>query len=171
MPKGSETVYIALIVFVVFVVLVVNGVQHVNWFTFCASRFLFKTDLIRERERESEREKEKVIKSKLAIAFVNRLLLCYLKNLLAASKVRVRGWYGAAWDELCVNWGRLHPAAVLGAFGGGGEALARATLHSLERRQLQLPPRRAGLRASAASPTWGAANEVRGLFGGAQLHT
>jgi hypothetical protein len=126
-PKGSETVYIALIVFVVFVVLVVNGVQHVNWFTFCASRFLFKTDLIRERERESEREKEKVIKSKLAIAFVNRLLLCYLKNLLAASKVRVRGWYGAAWDELCVNWGRLHPAAVLGAFGGGGEALARAT--------------------------------------------
>ena len=69
---------------------------------------------------------------------------CFFKNLLAASKVRVRGWYGAAWDELCVNWGRLHPAAVLGAFGGGGEALARATLHSLERRQLQLPPRRAG---------------------------
>ena len=68
----------------------------------------------------------------------------FFKNLLAASKVRVRGWYGAAWDELCVNWGRLHPAAVLGAFGGGGEALARATLHSLERRQLQLPPRRAG---------------------------
>ena len=33
---------------------------------------------------------------------------------------------------------------MLGAFGGGGEALARATLHSLERRQLQLPPRRAG---------------------------
>ena len=94
-----------------------------------------------------------------------------LKKMLAASKVRVRGWYGAAWDELCVNWGRLHPAAVLGAFGGGGEALARATLHSLERRQLQLPPRRAGVGASAASPTWGASNEVRGLFGGAQLHT
>ena len=69
---------------------------------------------------------------------------CFVKHLLAASKVRVRGWYGAAWDELCVNWGRLHPAAVLGVFGGGGEALARATLHSLERRQLQLPPRRAG---------------------------
>ncbi|CAL1167971.1 unnamed protein product [Cladocopium goreaui] len=51
--------------------------------------------------------------------------------------VRVRGWYGAAWEEFCANWSRLHPAAVLGAFGGGGEALARANLHSLERRQLQ----------------------------------
>ena len=68
-----------------------------------------------------------------------------LKKMLAAIKVRVRDWYGAAWDELCVNWGRLHPAAVLGAFGGGGEALARATVHSLERRQLQLPPRIAGV--------------------------
>ena len=53
----------------------------------------------------------------------------------------MRGWYDAAWDELFVNLGRLHPASVLG---GGGEAVARASLHSLERRQLQLPPRRAG---------------------------
>ena len=58
----------------------------------------------------------------------------FFKNLLAASKVRVRGWYGAAWEEFCANWSQLHPAAVLGAFGGG-----------LERRQLQLPPRRAGV--------------------------
>ena len=69
----------------------------------------------------------------------------FFKNLLAASKVRVRGWYGAAWEEFCANWSQLHPAAVLGAFGGGGEALARANLHSLERRQLQLPARRAGV--------------------------
>jgi hypothetical protein len=60
--------------------------------------------------------------------------------LLAASKVRVRGYYGV-WDELFLNMARLHPTSVLG---GGGEAIARATLRSLERRQLQLPPRRAG---------------------------
>ena len=60
--------------------------------------------------------------------------------LLAASKVRVRGYYGV-WDELFLNMARLHPASVLG---GGGEAIARATLRSLERRQLQLPPHRAG---------------------------
>ena len=114
-PKGSETVYIALIVFVVFVVPVVNGVQHVNWFTFCASRFLFKTNLIRERERESEREKEKVIKSKLAITFVNRFFFLLVapgspqekvvaipnlgkKNLLKwpGPSQNVMAWYG--WD-------------------------------------------------------------------------
>ena len=65
----------------------------------------------------------------------------FKKKLLAASKVRVRGWYGEAWDELFVNLGRLHPASVLGV---GGEAVARASLHSVERRQQQLPPRRAG---------------------------
>ena len=65
---------------------------------------------------------------------------CFFLNLLAASKVRVRGYYGV-WDELFLNMARLHPASVLG---GGGEAIARATLRSLERRQLQLPPRRAG---------------------------
>ena len=68
-------------------------------------------------------------------------IVVFLLKLLAASKVRVRGWYGAAWDELFVNLARLHLASALG---GGGEAIARATLHSLERRQLQLPLRRAG---------------------------
>ena len=52
----------------------------------------------------------------------------------------MRGYYGV-WDELFLNMARLHPTSVLG---GGGEAIARATLRSLERRQLQLPPRRAG---------------------------
>ena len=88
---------------------------------------------------------------------------CFLKNLLAASKVRVRGWYGAAWDELCVNWGRLHPAAVLGAFGGGGEALARATCIAWSGASCNCPHVRGWRRASAASPTWGASNEVWGL--------
>ena len=71
-----------------------------------------------------------------------KYIVVFFFNLLAASKVRVRGYYGnGVWDELFLNMARLHPASVLG---GGGEAIARATLRSLERRQLQLPPRRAG---------------------------
>ena len=52
----------------------------------------------------------------------------------------MRGYYGV-WDELFLNMARLHPESVLGS---NFEVLARAILHDVERRQEQLPPRRAG---------------------------
>ena len=95
----------------------------------------------------------------------------FLKNLLAASKVRVRGWYGAAWEEFCANWSRLHPAAVLGAFGGGGEALARANLHSLWNDASCSCPR-VGLGSRVSGKSYvGYFKRRWGLLGGAQLHT
>ena len=76
--------------------------------------------------------------------FLLSVQIRFFFNLLAASKARVLAWYGEAWVVLWARWVRLHPAALLGAF-GGGEALARGGLQNLERHQPQLAPRRAGV--------------------------
>ena len=65
---------------------------------------------------------------------------------------------------------RLHPTALLGAF-GGGEALVCGGLQNLERHQLQLAPRRAGVarqRQILAGEFWvelSCTHEVQLIFG------